>query len=87
MAHAKGKPRETTTEPQVKPREADGASNGVSIDPALLDEIDGLVDDPLLWFTTPNEVFEGRQPIELLGTPEEPRLRNRILMAKLGMFS
>jgi hypothetical protein len=45
------------------------------------------VDDPESWFRTPNPAFAGRQPIELLGTAEEPMLRNRIEAAKLGMFS
>jgi DNA-binding transcriptional ArsR family regulator len=57
------------------------------IDPALLKDLGGLVEDPEVWFRTPNVVFEGRSPIELLGTPDEARLRNRILAAKLGMFS
>jgi DNA-binding transcriptional ArsR family regulator len=57
------------------------------IDPALLKDVGGLMDDPEAWFRTPNVVFEGRRPIELLGTPDEARLRNRILAAKLGMFS
>src|SRR5262249_56265740 len=58
-----------------------------AIDPALLEDVGGLVDDPEAWFRTPNVAFEGRQPIELIGTPDEPRLRDRILAAKLRMFS
>jgi DNA-binding transcriptional ArsR family regulator len=57
------------------------------VDPVLLEDVRGFVDDPEAWFQTPNVVFEGRRPIELLGTPDEARLRNRILAAKLGMFS
>jgi DNA-binding transcriptional ArsR family regulator len=57
------------------------------IDPALLKDVGDLVDDPEAWFRTPNVAFEGRRPIELLGTPDEATLRNRILAAKLGMFS
>jgi Protein of unknown function (DUF2384) len=57
------------------------------IDPAMLKDIGGFVDDPEAWFHRPNGEFEGRAPIELLGTPDEARLRNRIEMAKLGMFS
>jgi DNA-binding transcriptional ArsR family regulator len=53
----------------------------------FLEEVRGLVDDPEGWFRTPNPVFEGRRPIDLLGTPDEARLRNRIEAAKLGMFS
>jgi hypothetical protein len=58
-----------------------------AIDPALLEDVEGLVDDAEAWFHTPNPVFEGRKPIELIGTLEEARLRNRIEMAKHGMFS
>jgi DNA-binding transcriptional ArsR family regulator len=58
-----------------------------SIDPALLDDVEGFVDDPEAWFHTPNPAFEGRRPIDLLGTADEARLRNRIGAAKLGMFS
>jgi DNA-binding transcriptional ArsR family regulator len=58
-----------------------------SIDPTLLEDVRGFVDDPEGWFRTPNLAFEGRRPIELLGTPDEARLRNRIEAAKLGMFS
>jgi hypothetical protein len=57
------------------------------IDPGLLDDVRGFVDDPEGWFHTPNAEFGGRRPVDLLGTPDEPRLRNRIAGAKLGMFS
>jgi uncharacterized protein (DUF2384 family) len=57
------------------------------IDPALLYDMSGFVDDPEEWFRTPNMVFEGRAPIELLGTPDEAVLRNRINMAKYGLYS
>ncbi len=59
----------------------------IPIDPKLLDDVRGFVDDPDEWFRTPNVAFEGRQPIELLGTADESRLRNRIEAAKHGMFS
>ena len=58
-----------------------------TIDSSLLDDVGGFVDDPEVWFHTSNEAFEGRKPIELLGTADEARLRNRIEAAKLGMFS
>lgn len=57
------------------------------IDPKLLEDVGGFVDDPVRWFQTPNAAFEGRKPVELLGTTDELRLRNRIEAAKLGMFS
>jgi hypothetical protein len=59
----------------------------VVIDPALLEDVEGFVNDAEAWFHTPNPEFEGRKPIELLGTPDEAWLRNRIDMAKHGMFS
>ena len=58
----------------------------VLIDRELLRDVGGFIDDAETWFRTPNPEFEGRQPIELLGTADEPRLRNRIAAAKLGMF-
>ncbi len=59
----------------------------VPIDADLLADVEGFVDDPEVWFLTPNSEFEGRKPVDLLGTPDEPRLRNRIEAAKLGLFS
>lgn len=58
-----------------------------AIDPGLLEDVRGFVDDPELWFHTPNVEFEGRKPVELLGTPDERRLRDRLEAAKLGFFS
>jgi DNA-binding transcriptional ArsR family regulator len=58
-----------------------------TIDSSLLEDVGGFVDDPEEWFRTSNVEFEGRKPIELLGTADEPRLRNRIEAAKLGLFS
>jgi DNA-binding transcriptional ArsR family regulator len=57
------------------------------IDRTLLEDVGGFVEDAERWFRTPNAAFEGRPPIDLLGTTEEARLRNRIEAAKLGMFS
>jgi hypothetical protein len=57
------------------------------IDRTLLKDVGAFVDDAERWFRTPNPAFEGRPPIELLGTDDEPRLRNRIAGDKLGMFS
>jgi DNA-binding transcriptional ArsR family regulator len=67
--------------------EAAKTSQSIPIDPKLLEDVRGFVDDPDQWFRTPNVAFEGRQPVELLGTAEESRLRDRIEAAKLGMFS
>jgi DNA-binding HxlR family transcriptional regulator len=57
------------------------------IDPALLERLGEILVDPEEWFHTPNTVFEGRRPLDLLGTPDEPRLRNQIEAARQGMFS
>ncbi len=64
-----------------------GKNSPMSVESTLLKDVGGFVDDPMEWFQTPNEAFDGRKPIDLLGTPDEPRLRNRIEAAKLGMFS
>jgi DNA-binding transcriptional ArsR family regulator len=63
------------------------ATRTPTIDPKLLEDVGGIVDDPQGWFHRPNPIFEGRRPVELLGTPDERRLRTRIAAAKLGMFS
>jgi DNA-binding transcriptional ArsR family regulator len=57
------------------------------IDPKLLRDVAGFVDDPEKWFHTPNQELGWQKPIEMLGTDEEPKLRNRIEGAKYGMFS
>jgi len=57
------------------------------IDPSLLEDLGEMVEDPKAWFNTPNDAFGGRKPLDLLGTSDESRLRNRIQAAKLGMFS
>lgn len=58
-----------------------------TIDSSLLQDVGGFVDDPEKWFRTSNAEFEGRRPVDLLCTTDEPRLRNRIEAAKLGLFS
>ncbi len=39
------------------------------------------------WLTTPNTKFLGRAPAELIGTPEETRLRNLVFLFKDGGLS
>ena len=68
-------------------RHAGAKTRTGSIDRAMLEDVGGFVEDPARWFNTPNPDFEGRKPVELLGTTEEPRLRNRITAARLGLFS
>jgi Protein of unknown function (DUF2384) len=58
-----------------------------AIDPSLLTEVEQFLDDADGWFRTPNMTFEGRAPIELLGTPEESRIRERIEAAKYGLYT
>jgi ArsR family transcriptional regulator len=66
----------------------DTSSSGtMAIDPLLFEQVGGFVDDPERWFRTPNAEFEGRKPVDLIGTDDEARLRNRIEAAMLGMFS
>ncbi|GAC1310628.1 MAG: hypothetical protein NVSMB14_13830 [Isosphaeraceae bacterium] len=57
------------------------------IDPELFKIVAAFVQDPLRWFHTPNIEFEGRKPIDLLDTGEEPRVRDIIEAAKYGLFS
>jgi DNA-binding transcriptional ArsR family regulator len=63
------------------------SSRPTPIDPELLKDVGGFVDDAEAWFRTPNPELEGRKPIDLIGTAEERRLRYRIEAAKFGMFS
>jgi hypothetical protein len=74
------------TEPMKHPRKHP-APTIVPIDSGLLEDVEGFVDDPEAWFRRPNAEFQGRRPVDLLGTSDEPRLRNRIEAAKLGMFA
>jgi DNA-binding transcriptional ArsR family regulator len=50
-------------------------------------EVGTVVDDPRLWLNTPNPQFAGRRPIDLIGTEDEPELRNLIRAAQQGAFS
>jgi len=49
--------------------------------------IDEIVPDAAVWLKTPNSLFGGRKPEELLGKPEEAVLRNLVLGMKDGIFS
>jgi hypothetical protein len=68
-----------TKKPVIDPRP--------TIDPVLLEEVGHFLEDAEGWFRTPNTTFEGRAPIELLGTPEEARIRERIDAANLGLYT
>jgi uncharacterized protein (DUF2384 family) len=81
--------RSTKTRVHQKTNDGSHASSASAtvIDPELLDVVSAFVDDAEAWFDRPNEYFEARKPRELLGTDDEPRLRNRIQGARLGFFS
>ncbi len=53
----------------------------------LIQDIATVVDDPEAWLEAPNPRFSGRKPSDLIGTDEEPELRNLIDAAMQGMFS
>ena len=72
--------RETSPRRRPSPRDS-------TIDKSLLHDVGGFVDNPEEWFHTPNLELGGLRPVDMLGTDQEPRLRNRIHAAKLGMFS
>jgi uncharacterized protein (DUF2384 family) len=50
-------------------------------------ELETIVDNPGLWLDSPNPLFGGRTPRELLGTPDEKLLEDWIGAVKHGMFS
>jgi hypothetical protein len=49
--------------------------------------IDEVVPDAAVWLKTPNSMFGGRRPEDLLGKPEEAALRNLVLGMKDGILS
>ena len=42
--------------------------------------------DPDAWLDHPNPVFGGRAPRSLIGTADEPMIRNRLIAANFGLF-
>jgi hypothetical protein len=56
---------------------------GVDID-TLIREV---VPDPDTWKGTPNPSLGGYRPADLIGTPQEPILRNLLRAAKHGYIS
>ena len=50
-------------------------------------ELETIVDNPGLWLDSPNPLFGGRKPGELIGTEDEKLLREWIGAVKHGMFS
>ena len=53
----------------------------------LKDEVRTIMDNADAWLNTPNDQFAGKRPIDLIGGPEEYRLRNLIRAVKHGMVS
>jgi len=55
--------------------------------PDLREEVKTLLPNGAAWIETQNFLFEGRKPSQLLGTPEEFRVRNLIRAIKHGFIS
>jgi ArsR family transcriptional regulator, zinc-responsive transcriptional repressor len=53
----------------------------------LIKKVGTAVDDPEDWLNTPNPRFEGRRPIDLIGTDDEIRVHLIIEAAQQGFFS
>jgi DNA-binding transcriptional ArsR family regulator len=53
----------------------------------LVKKVGTAVDDPEDWLNTPNPRFEGRRPIDLIGTDDEVRVHIIIEAAAQGCFS
>jgi uncharacterized protein (DUF2384 family) len=51
----------------------------------LTHEVVRIVADPEVWLHTPHTHLGGKRPIQLLGTPEEQRLRDLLRAIKHGM--
>ncbi len=52
----------------------------------LKHEVARIVADPEVWLHTPNMHLGGESPIDLIGTPEEQRLRDLLRAIKHGML-
>jgi DNA-binding transcriptional ArsR family regulator len=53
----------------------------------LINKVATVDDDPEDWLSTPNPQFEGRRPIDLIGTDDERRVHIIIEAAQQGCFS
>lgn len=72
---------------QVATHDPDASADPVPIPPALLKEVGQVTNDPEGWMRQPNFQFEGRRPVDLLGTPDEPRILRIIKAAQQGFFA
>jgi hypothetical protein len=50
-------------------------------------EVESVVADPAQWLNTANDQLGGRKPGDLIGTVDEPDLRNLVRAIKHGMPS
>jgi DNA-binding transcriptional ArsR family regulator len=53
----------------------------------LVKKVGTVVEDPEDWLNTPNPRFEGRRPIDLIGTEDEDRVHIIIEAAQQGFFA
>lgn len=53
----------------------------------LIKKVATVIDDPEEWLNRPNPQFEGRRPIDLVGTDDEIRVHIVIEAAQQGCFS
>jgi hypothetical protein len=53
----------------------------------LREEIESVVPNPTKWLNTPNSLFGGQKPKDLIGTNSEHRLRDVVRAIKHGVFS
>jgi DNA-binding transcriptional ArsR family regulator len=53
----------------------------------LIRKVGTVAEDPEDWLNTPNPQFEGRRPIDLIGTDDEIRVHIIIEAAQQGCFS
>jgi uncharacterized protein (DUF2384 family) len=53
----------------------------------LLKDIETIFADPESWLQTPNTLLKGQKPIDLIGTPEEEKVRDMIEAFKYGLYS
>ncbi len=53
----------------------------------LIKKVGTVVEAPEDWLNTPNPQFEGRRPIDLIGTDDEIRVHIIVEAAQQGCFS
>lgn len=53
----------------------------------LRKEVESIVVDADHWLNTPNDLFAGRTPVELIGSSDEHLLREWVSAVKQGMTS